>query len=156
MYEFSSVFGLVAILAFLATLWKAPQTRPLGGFVLLPVIVLMFLAGTVLYSNAQKLVPALQSYSLAIHVFLVSIAEGALMTSAVLTVLYLVKSRHDRKAASASVVASAEAITAGASSGTATARRTRPSLAERLPAAATLDKAAYRWSRSPSRSTPSR
>ena len=144
MYEFSSVFGLVAILAFLATLWKAPQTRPLGGFVLLPVIVLMFLAGTVLYSNAQKLVPALQSYWLAIHVFLVSIAEGALMTSAVLTVLYLVKSRHDRKAASASVVASAEAITAGASSGTTTARRSRPSLAERLPAAATLDKAAYR------------
>ena len=35
--------------------------------------------------------PALQSYWLAIHVTLVSIAEGAFMTSAVLTVLFLVK-----------------------------------------------------------------
>ena len=84
------------MVAFLALLWKAPQVRYLGGFVLLPVILMMFLAGTVLYSKAQPLVPALQSYWLAIHVTLVSIAEGALMTSAVLTVLYLVKVRHDR------------------------------------------------------------
>ena len=33
-----------------AVLWKAPQLRFLGGFVLLPVILMMFLAGTVLYS----------------------------------------------------------------------------------------------------------
>ena len=91
MYEFASVAGLVGVLAFLAVLWKAPAIRHLGGFVLLPVVLLMFLAGTVLYSKASPLVPALQSYWLAIHVTLVSIAEGALMTSAVLTVLYLVK-----------------------------------------------------------------
>src|SRR3954468_12723648 len=97
MYEFASVAGLVGVLAFLAVLWKLPSLRHLGGFVLLPVILVMFLAGTVLYSKAQPLVPALQSYWLAIHVTLVSIAEGALMTSAVLSVLYLVKSRDDRR-----------------------------------------------------------
>ncbi len=127
MYEFASVAGAVGVLAFLAVLWKAPAIRHLGGFVLLPVVLLMFLAGTVLYSKAQPLVPALQSYWLAIHVTLVSIAEGALMTSAVLTVLYLVKQRHDRLARTPDYVP-----------------RTVGTLATRLPDAATLDKAAYR------------
>jgi cytochrome c-type biogenesis protein CcsB len=122
MYEFASVAGLVGVLAFLAVLWKAPAIRHLGGFVLLPVVLLMFLAGTVLYSKASPLVPALQSYWLAIHVFLVSVAEGALMTSAVLTVLYLVKDRHDRKPLTGRWA----------------------NLASRLPAADTLDKVAYR------------
>ena len=127
MYEFSSVAGAVGVLAFLAILWKLPAIRHLGGFVLLPVVLLMFLAGTVLYSKAQPLVPALQSYWLGIHVTLVSIAEGALMTSAVLTILFLVKQRHTRLAESPGY---------------------RPgsigNLAARLPSSATLDKAAYR------------
>jgi cytochrome c-type biogenesis protein CcsB len=127
MYEFASVAGLIGVVAFLAVLWKLPQLRDLGGFILLPVILMMFLAGTVLYSRAQPLVPALQSYWLAIHVTLVSIAEGALMTSAVLTVLFLVKSRYDR-------VSAAPGYRPG-SIGT---------LAAKLPSAAALDKAAYR------------
>ncbi|SHH19365.1 cytochrome c-type biogenesis protein CcsB [Jatrophihabitans endophyticus] len=127
MYEFASVSGLVAVIAFLGVMWKAPQIRHLGGFILLPVILLMFLAGTVFYSDAQKLVPALQSYWLAIHVFLVSIAEGALLTSAMLTILYLAKSRSDRRLAAGEP-----------------ARGTLATLAERLPSADTLDKAAYR------------
>ncbi|WP_375489707.1 c-type cytochrome biogenesis protein CcsB [uncultured Jatrophihabitans sp.] len=127
MYEFASVAGLIGIVAFLAVLWKLPTLRFLGAFVLLPVILMMFLAGTVLYSRAQPLVPALQSYWLAIHVTLVSFAEGALMTSAVLTGLYLVKQRHDK-------LSTREGYTPG-SIGT---------LAAKLPAAATLDKAAYR------------
>jgi cytochrome c-type biogenesis protein CcsB len=127
MYEFASVAGLIGVVAFLAVLWKLPQLRDLGGFILLPVILMMFLAGTVLYSRAQPLVPALQSYWLAIHVTLVSIAEGALMTSAVLTVLFLVKSRYDR----VSVKPGYQPGSVG-------------NLAGRLPSAAALDKAAYR------------
>jgi cytochrome c-type biogenesis protein CcsB len=127
MYEFASVAGLVAVVAFAALIWKAPQIRHLGGFILLPVILLMFLAGTVLYSRAAPLVPALQSYWLAIHVTLVSIAEGALMTSAVLTVLFLVKQRYERLADQPGRRLSV-AMT----------------LASRLPAAAILDKVAYR------------
>jgi cytochrome c-type biogenesis protein CcsB len=123
MYEFASVAGLVGVVAFLGVLWRLPTLRYLGGFVLLPVILMMFLAGTVLYSKAQPLVPALQSYWLAIHVTLVSIAEGALMTSAVLTVLYLVKSKHDRRPFRSERLAN---------------------LAVKLPAAESLDKAAYR------------
>jgi cytochrome c-type biogenesis protein CcsB len=127
MYEFASVAGAVGVVAFLVMLWKLPSLRHLGGFILLPVVLLMFLAGTVLYSKAQPLVPALQSYWLAIHVTLVSIAEGALMTSAVFTVLFLIKQRHDRLS-----------VKPGYQPGS------LGNLALRLPAAATLDKAAYR------------
>ncbi len=126
MYEFASVAGLVGVIAFVAVLWKLPALRHLGGFILLPVIVVMFFAGTVFYSPSAKLVPALQSYWLAIHVTLVAIAEGALMTSAVLTVLYLFKQRHVRAEAAG-------------------AKRGRFAVyADKLPAAESLDMAAYR------------
>ena len=123
MYEFASVAGLVGVIAFVALLWRAPQIRHLGGFILLPVILVMFLAGTVFYSRAQPLVPALQSYWLAIHVTLVSVAEGALMTSAVLTLLFLVKQHADAHPDRVGRLAT---------------------LSSRLPDATTLDKAAYR------------
>ena len=63
-------------MAFLGALWRAPQIRYLGVFVMLPVILLMFLAGTVLYAKAEPLVPALQSYWLAIHVSAAAISRG--------------------------------------------------------------------------------
>jgi len=122
MYEFASVAGLVGVIAFLGVLWKAPSIRHLGGFVLLPVVLMMFLAGTVLYSRAQPLVPALQSYWLAIHVTLAAVSEGAFMTSAVLTLLFLAKKRVDRVGGGGRLAA----------------------LAARLPATQTLDKVAYR------------
>ncbi len=132
MYEFSSVVGLLAVLAFLGALVKAPQIRYLGAFVMFPVLVVMFLAGTVLYARAQTLVPALQSYWLAIHVSSVACAEGLLMTSAVVTILYLIRQRSDKK------VAATEQTDGPVSFGALSRFGTR------LPAAATLDKVAYR------------
>src|SRR4051795_8953957 len=79
MYEFASVSGLVGVLAFLGVLWRLPSLRHLGGFVLMPVILVMFLAGTVLYSKAQPLVPALQSYWLPISPPPVSVSAGGLI-----------------------------------------------------------------------------
>jgi cytochrome c-type biogenesis protein CcsB len=123
MYEFTLVVGLIAVVAWLATLMRMPSLRYLGLFVLLPVLLVMFLAGT-LYTKASKLVPALQSYWLAIHVSSIAVATGILMTSSALTVLFLVRGRFDRL---------------GESSG-----RRLSQLGSRLPAAANLDKAAYR------------
>jgi cytochrome c-type biogenesis protein CcsB len=125
MYEFTLVVGLMATSAWLATLVKMPQLRYLGLFVMMPVLLVMFLAGT-LYTKASKLVPALQSYWLAIHVSAVAVAEGILLTSAAITAMYLVRARFERHA----------------SAGTAPARLA--ALGSRLPAAAALDKAAYR------------
>jgi cytochrome c-type biogenesis protein CcsB len=125
MYEFTLVVGLMATLTWLATLVKMPQLRYLGLFVMMPVLLVMFLAGT-LYTKATKLVPALQSFWLAIHVSAVAVAEGILLTSAAITMLYLVRARFERHAAA----------------GTTPARFA--GLGSRLPAASSLDKAAYR------------
>jgi cytochrome c-type biogenesis protein CcsB len=127
MYEFASVAGLIGVIAFILVMWRAPGIRHLGAFVLLPVVLMMFLAGTVLYSQAAPLVPALQSYWLAIHVTLAAFSEGALMTSAVLSALYLAKQRYDR----VSVVPGYRPGSLG-------------NLSSRLPDASTLDKVAYR------------
>ena len=126
MYEFASVVGLIAVLAFLISLARAPQIRYLGLFVMLPVILVMFLAGTVLYAKASPLVPALQSYWLAIHVSAAASAEGILMTSAVITVLFLMRQRYDKRV------------------GVQLPVRFPISLGGRLPEPATLDKVAYR------------
>jgi cytochrome c-type biogenesis protein CcsB len=125
MYEFTLVVGLIATLAWLATLIRMPQLRYLGLFVMMPVLLVMFLAGT-LYTKASKLVPALQSYWLAIHVSSVAVAEGILLTSAVMTAMYLVRARYERRTA------------AGISTGR------FAQWGSRLPVAASLDKAAYR------------
>jgi len=126
MYEFASVVGLIAVLAFLISLARAPQIRYLGLFVMVPVILVMFLAGTVLYAKASPLVPALQSYWLAIHVSAAASAEGILMTSAVITVLFLTRQRYDKRVAARLPV------------------RFPISLGGRLPEPATLDRVAYR------------
>jgi cytochrome c-type biogenesis protein CcsB len=121
MYEFTLVVGLIAVLSWLAVLIKSPGIRYLGLFVMMPVLLVMFLAGT-LYTKASKLVPALQSYWLAIHVSSIAVAEGILMTSAAITGMYLIRSRYEKAGSSGRVAR----------------------FGARLPASATLDKAAYR------------
>jgi cytochrome c-type biogenesis protein CcsB len=127
MYEFSSAVGVVAVVAFLVVLVRQPQVRYLGMFVMLPVIILMFLAGTVLYTKAAPLVPALRSYWLAIHVSAAVLATGIFLVSFVATVLYLVRDRWDR------MVAAGQRPT-----------RFPATLGWRLPAADVLDRVAYR------------
>jgi cytochrome c-type biogenesis protein CcsB len=98
MYEFTSVACLVAVISFLIVLIRQPQLRHLGGFVLFPVLVLMFLGGTVLYAKAEQLVPALHSYWLAIHVSSISVGIGIFLVSSVATMLYLVRARWETHA----------------------------------------------------------
>jgi cytochrome c-type biogenesis protein CcsB len=148
MYEFTLVVGLIAVVAWLGVLARSPGLRYLGLFVMLPVLIVMFLAGT-LYTKASKLVPALQSYWLAIHVSSIAVAEGILMTSAALTTLYLVRVRYERSSTAASAAGMVDSVVSGASgSGPATVRRVGSGrlgqLGSRLPASASLDKAAYR------------
>ena len=127
MYEFSSAVGFVAVAAFCVVLFRQPRVRYLGMFVMLPVILLMFLAGTVLYAKAAPLVPALRSYWLAIHVTSAILATGIFMVSFVVTVLYLLRARYDRLAAAGAPPA-----------------RFPMALGARLPAAGVLDQIAYR------------
>ncbi|MFN2496077.1 MAG: c-type cytochrome biogenesis protein CcsB [Pseudonocardiaceae bacterium] len=97
MYEFTSAICFVAVLAWLLVLYRqrdsAPALRRLGAFVLLPVVVLLFLGGTVLYAEAAPLIPALNSYWIAIHVSAAASATGILLVSGVASMLYLVRKR---------------------------------------------------------------
>ena len=60
MYEFTSAICLAAVVCWLVVLRRSPSLRPVGAFVLPPVLILMFLGGTVLYAHAAPVVPARQ------------------------------------------------------------------------------------------------
>ncbi|HEV7656026.1 MAG TPA: c-type cytochrome biogenesis protein CcsB [Mycobacteriales bacterium] len=127
MYEFSAVVGAAAVIAYLVVLIRLPQVRYLGMFLLFPVVVLLFLAGTVLYAPAEPLVPALRSYWIAIHVTTISIGTGIFMVSFVATVLYLIRRRWEL------------AVEAGK-----TPTRFPVTLGSRMPTTDVLDRMAYR------------
>ena len=95
MMEFASVAGAVGVMTFLGVLVRQPQVRYLGMFVLLPVVVLLFLGGTVLYSEPAPLVPALRSYWIVIHVTTIAIGTGIFLVSSIATVLYLIRRRWE-------------------------------------------------------------
>ena len=98
MYEFVISVSCVAVLFFLGLMVKY---RPyhLGLFFLAPIVIIMGLAQTVIYTPAGPLVPALNSYWLAIHVTAMTLASGTFMVAAVLAVVYLFAERHTRRVA---------------------------------------------------------
>jgi cytochrome c-type biogenesis protein CcsB len=125
MYEFSSMVALMAVVIFLALVVTGRVERGLGAFVLLPAVLYMGLAGTVLYTAAGPLVPALDSYWIKIHVFAAILASGAFLLSGVVALLYLLRVRHD------------DQVAAGGSP------RFPVSLGASLPAARALDRVTY-------------
>jgi cytochrome c-type biogenesis protein CcsB len=133
MYEFSSMICLIAVTGFLLLLARQPA-RWLGVFVMVPVVLYLGFAGTVLYVAAGPLVPALNSYWLKIHVVAAIVASGIFLVSAVTTVLYLAKDRWETMIAE---------VAAGREEASATMRR-RGGIVMRLPSADALDALTYR------------
>ncbi len=93
MYEYTSMFCLAAVVAWLVVLRRAPALRTVGLFVLLPVVVLLFVAGTVLYARAAPVVPALRSYWLVVHVTTITLSSGLLIVPGVASLLHLLAER---------------------------------------------------------------
>ncbi len=124
MYEFIAAFTCVAVLVLIAaSVWQ--QAYYLGLFVLLPVVFALGIDLTVLYTPAGALVPALQSYWIAIHVTAMLVAIGLFVFGAVVTVLYLLVDRSQRR-----VAAGRPSWSAG--------------ILQHLPGAAVLDRLSYR------------
>jgi len=98
MYEFVTTVTCVAVIFFFVLMLRYRAYR-LGLFVLGPVVVLLGLAETVIYTPAGQLPPALQSYWLAIHVTSITLATGAFVVAALLAVVYLLADRHARRVA---------------------------------------------------------
>ncbi len=122
MYEFVTLACAAGIGAGLIMLRK-PVLRPMWVFVLTPVLILMFVAGDLLYATAAPVVPALQSYWLIIHVSIVSIGSGVFLISGVASLLFLLRIRYPDDA---------------------TGHGGLGRLAQRLPHAQVLDRLAYR------------
>jgi cytochrome c-type biogenesis protein CcsB len=125
MYEFSSAAALVAVTGFLFLVLRGRVEKSLGAFVMLPVVLYLGLAGTVLYTKVGPLVPALNSYWIKIHVAAAVTASGAFLLSGVIALLYLLRARFDARTDVGEPV------------------RFPVTLGRVLPPASTLDRAAY-------------
>ncbi|GAB2638835.1 c-type cytochrome biogenesis protein CcsB [Prescottella soli] len=120
MYEFVTMACAAAVIAGIVALRK---TTDLFVFLLVPVLILMFLAATVLYADAAPVVPALRSFWLPIHVTIISVGSGIFMVSGVASMLFLYRIRFPKGAESNGPFGK---------------------LAQRLPDAQTLDRLAYK------------
>jgi len=124
MYEFS-ITGALAVTGVYLVLLVRRDVRWLGLFVVLPVLLTLGLAVSVLYTETAELVPALQSVWLVIHVAAAILAAGILTVGFAQTVCYLVQQRRESRLSSR-------------------ATATSGSFMDRLPSAAALDRAAFR------------
>ncbi|MEO6082930.1 MAG: cytochrome c biogenesis protein CcsA [Umezawaea sp.] len=123
MYEYMLAVGLVAITGWLYLLWKH-RVRRVSVFVLLPIALLLFIAGNQLYTEALPLQPSLRSYWIAIHVAAAIMASGVFLLSGVVSGLHLMSNKDG------------DGVTS-----------TRKPIGDRLPPADYLDRVAYRTSR---------
>ena len=120
MFEFS-VTGALAVTGVFLVLLRRQPIRYLGTFIVLPVLLTLGLAVTVLYTESAQLVPALKSVWLVIHVSAAIIASGLLTVGFAQTICFLVQDRLEQRGPD------------------------RPaSFFDRLPSAAALDRASYR------------
>ncbi|WUU82569.1 c-type cytochrome biogenesis protein CcsB [Streptomyces cellulosae] len=127
MYEFNITFSTTAVGVYLLLLALKKNVRWLGLFLTTSVLLDLGLAVTVLYTASDQLVPALHSYWLYIHVSTAILCGAVFYVGAFTTVMYLFKDAYENKLANG-----------GKPGSFAT------SFLERLPAASSLDKFAYR------------
>lgn len=124
MYEFVTALTCVAVAFFLGVMIRY-RAYYLGLFVMAAVVLVLGLAETVIYTPAGPLVPALQSYWLAIHVTAMTLATGVFFVAAVIGIAYLFVDRHARR------------VAAGRPAGS-------DGILRRLPGPEVLDRLAYR------------
>ncbi len=99
MYEFATATVLVAVVAYVVLAVRSPGLRHIGLFVLAPVVLSLVLIGLYLYAEAGPLVAALRSSWLRVHVSTAILGFGIFFVSGIASVLYLVRSRYEARAA---------------------------------------------------------
>jgi cytochrome c-type biogenesis protein CcsB len=127
MYEFSITFSTVVVAIYLTLLLLKKNIGWLGLPLVTTVLLDLGVAVTVLYTASDQLVPALHSYWLWIHVSTAILCGAVFYVGFVGTLLYLFRDSYEAK------------LARGDQPG-----RFATSVLERLPAAASLDKFAYR------------
>ncbi|MEE6261143.1 c-type cytochrome biogenesis protein CcsB [Plantactinospora sonchi] len=121
MYEYVLAVTFVGTVAWLVLLHRRPAIRHLGLFVALAMVLLLAIAGLVLYVPIVPLVPALNSYWFVVHVAAAALSSGLFLLGAVPAVMYLIRNGYDQ------------------------GKRSFPyTLGARVPAAASLERLAFR------------
>ena len=118
MFEFATA-SVAALGVTYSLLARRNRWEWLGVFVVTPILLVLGLSLTVLYTEAGELMPALRSYWLGIHVSVAFIAVALFAIAFIIGVLYLVRTRREEKPPA------------------------RPSFIESLPSAAKLEQTAY-------------
>jgi cytochrome c-type biogenesis protein CcsB len=95
MYEFLLALTLVGVVGWLILIAVRPSVRPLGLVLTALLVVLLGSAGMV-YTEAGPLVPALNSAWLRIHVSTVATAGGGLLVGFCTGLLYLLRDGYER------------------------------------------------------------
>ncbi|TSB29346.1 c-type cytochrome biogenesis protein CcsB [Streptomyces sp. NBC_01525] len=152
MYEFSTTFAAVAVSVYLILLVLKKNVRWIGLPLVTTVLLDLGLAVSVLYTASDQLVPALHSYWLWIHVSCAIISGAVLYMGAVATLLFLFRDRYEDRLGDGRVAALHERLDTLRRSGKDKEQSTfglrvrigGNDVLSRLPAAASLDKFAYR------------
>jgi cytochrome c-type biogenesis protein CcsB len=100
MFEYASLLSWMAVLSYLFIAFQYRRTI-VGTFVAPVVVALMTCASLLPKDITQQLVPALQSYWLAIHVSLAALGEGAFAVAFAVSIMYLIKEKSSSAAAAA-------------------------------------------------------
>ncbi|MGH2545919.1 MAG: c-type cytochrome biogenesis protein CcsB [Actinomycetota bacterium] len=153
MYEYASVLGFLIVAAYLLVIERAWRTEEVRGFAI-GAAVLAMAGATLIYVPPGPLVPALNSYWIRIHVVLAVMASSLFTLGTVFTLLSLVQERRERRSAPATLAAREPALVgaAGERPDDYTSAdgveepppSPSPAVRSRLPAAAALDRMAYR------------
>ena len=98
MYEYSSMIAFLVVVGYLVIVNGRLKLRDLGGFAIALALVSLSL-GRVLYAPAGPLVPALSSWWLKVHVAAMITASSTFSIAFIFTILYLLKDRAERRAA---------------------------------------------------------
>lgn len=118
MFEFATAAAAAVAVTF-SVLAKRNRWEWLGVFVVAPILLVLGLSLTVLYTEAGELMPALRSYWLGIHVSVAFIAVALFTIAFAIGVLYLVRARREQTPPA------------------------KPNFIESLPTSARLEQAAY-------------
>jgi cytochrome c-type biogenesis protein CcsB len=101
MYEYSLLLSFLVVLAYLVFVEGYARVKTVGGFVLAFAVITMAVAVLFLYVGPAPLIPALNSYWRQVHVSSMIVSSSLLALGGVLTILYLVKERAERRLPSA-------------------------------------------------------
>lgn len=96
MYEFVLSVTFVGSAAWLVVLSRRPAIRHLGLFVATAMVLLLGVAGMVLYTEVAPLVPALKSAWFVVHVSAAVLSSGIFLLGFVPAAMFLIRSGYDR------------------------------------------------------------